>query len=198
MVGTVDPLGKTTPDYIIGTTSQMSYKGINLSATFDYRTGHVYFSQLANSMEFTGRSQESVSSNRQDFVWPNSVIDNGDGTYTENTSMTITGGVMGFWQNRYNEIKENYVRDATAFKIREVALSYNLPSSILSKTKVIQKATVGFVARNLWTSLPEENRFSDPEFNNTRDTDDANSIGIGGFLQSPPTRTFGFNVNLEF
>ncbi|VAX36594.1 Outer membrane TonB-dependent transporter, utilization system for glycans and polysaccharides (PUL), SusC family, partial [hydrothermal vent metagenome] len=198
VVGDVIALGKTTPDFTIGTTSRMSWKGISLSATVDYRTGHVYFAQGANSMEFTGRSKESVSTNRQDFVWPNSVFDNGDDTYTENTNVPITDGVMGFWQNRFNEIKENYVKDATTFKIREVSLGYNVPRSLLEKTKIVQKLTVGVIARNLWTRLPEENRFSDPEFRNTRDTDDGNGIGIGGYLQSPPTRSLGFSVNIEF
>jgi hypothetical protein len=198
-------MGKATPDYIIGATSQMLFKGITLSATIDYRTGHVYYEQGSDQMEFTGRSIASVSSNRQDFIWPNSVIEVSDGNFVENVNIPITGGSMLFWQNRYNEIKENYVKDATAFKIREVALSYNVPKSIISKLKVVNKLSVGFIARNLLTVLPEENRFSDPEFNNATEggrvlsgSYSANSIGIGGYLQSPPTRSFGFNLNVEF
>lgn len=198
LVGEVEAHGKTTPDYILGFTNQFRFKGFSVSATLDYRTGHVYYSQGSDQMEFTGRSQESVSANRQDFVWPNSVIEVSDGVFVENTNIPISGGVMGFWQNTYNDIKENYVKDATALKIREVQASYTLPQGILSKTGFVKKLTVGFIARNLWTKLPEQNRFSDPEFRNTRDTDDGNGIGIGGYLQSPPTRSFGFNVNVEF
>jgi hypothetical protein len=198
LVGEVVALGKTTPDYIIGAFSQMTYKGFNLSATFDYRTGHVYYEQGSDQMEFTGRSVASVSSNRQDFVWPNSVIEVSENQFTPNTNIPITGGVMTFWQNRYNEIKENYVKDATAFKIREVALTYTFPKELLSSLKVVNKLSVGFVARNPLVILPEENRFSDPEFNNTRATDSANSVGIGGYFQSPPTRTYVFNLNIEF
>ncbi|SHK27858.1 MULTISPECIES: SusC/RagA family TonB-linked outer membrane protein [Reichenbachiella] len=197
-VGDVISQGKTTPDYILGGTSRFEYKGLSLSATMDYRTGHVYYEQGSDAMEFTGRSVASVSSNRQDFVWPNSVIDNGDGTYTDNTNIPITGGVMGFWKDRYNEIKENYVKDATALKLREVTLRYAIPSDILEKTKVISRMSVGVFGRNLVTWLPEENRFSDPEFKNTRATDDANGVGIGGYFTSPPTRTYGFNLNIEF
>jgi hypothetical protein len=149
-------------------------------------------------MEFTGRSMASVSTNRQDFVWPNSVIQVGE-DFVENTDRPITGGQMLFWQNTYNDIKENYVKDATAFKIREVALNYAFPKSMLAKTKVINKLTIGFVGRNLLTFLPEENRFADPEFNNfTENNAAANSIGIGGYLQSPPTRSYGVNLNIEF
>ncbi len=207
IVGDVEVMGKVTPDYILGGTTQVGFKGLTLSATFDYRTGHVYFSQGHNSMEFTGRSVESVSSNRKDFVWPNSVYQLADGSYVKNEGIQTTGAVMGFWQNTYNEIKENYVKDATAFKVRELAIRYSVPQSLLSKTKVVEKLSIGFVARNLWVSLPKsQSNFSDPEFRNTRSTtfgtntssDAANGIGIGGYLQGPPTRSFGFSLNVEF
>lgn len=197
-VGEVIAMGKVTPDYILGGTSTMEFKGITFTATVDYRTGHVFYEQGSDAMEFTGRSVASVSADRQDFVWPNSVIEQADGSYQPNNNVPITGGVMTFWQNRYNEIKENYVKDATALKLREVSVRYTFPRALLDKTKVINKLTIGFVGRNLLTFLPEENRFSDPEFRNTRVNDDPNGLGIGGYLQSPPTRTFGFNLNIEF
>ena len=193
LIGELKKFGKTTPDYIIGATSTINYKGFSLSATMDYRTGHVYYEQGSDAMEFTGRSLESVSSNRQDFVWPNSVIETSPGVYVENTNIPITAGEMGFWQNHYNEIKENYVKDATALKIRELALSYELSSDILDKTPV-HSVRIALIARNPFTWLPSENHFSDPEFNNTN----SNSIGIGGYFQSPPTKSFGVSFNIEF
>ncbi len=186
-------MGKTTPDYIVGLNTTMNYKGFTVSATFDYRTGHVYYEQGSDNMEFTGRSMASISANRQDFVIPNSVVETSPGVYTENTNIQISGGRQSYWTDVYNEVKSNYVKDATALKFRELAFGYELPKSLLSKTP-LQKVTVSFIGRNLMTWLPAENRFSDPEFNNTN----SNSIGLGGYLQSPPTRSFGFNLNLEF
>ncbi|MEM6642954.1 MAG: SusC/RagA family TonB-linked outer membrane protein [Bacteroidota bacterium] len=201
--GDVEAMGNVTPDYIIGGTTRIGWKGISVSATFDYRTGHVYYEQGSDAMEFTGRSVESVSAGREDFVFPNSVIEvtDGDGnvSYVENTSLTVSNGRMGFWQNAYNDIKENYVKDATALKVRELAVNYALPGSILSKLPV-SKVIVGFIARNPITILPGENNFSDPEFSNTgsRTAASGNSFGIGGYFTSPPTRSFGFNLNIEF
>lgn len=187
------PLGKTTPDYILGLNSSVSYKGFKVSATFDYRTGHVYYEQGSDAMEFTGRSIASVSSNRQDFVIPNSVIEVSDGVYEENTNVMISGGRMPYWQNDFNEVKSNYVKDASAAKIRELAVNYSLPAKLLAKAPV-SKVSIGFIARNPFTWLPEENRFSDPEFNNTN----SNVIGVGGYFQGPPTKSYGFTVNIEF
>ena len=102
---------------------------------------------------------------------------------------------MDYWQNVYNEVKSNYVKDASAAKIRELAVNYTLPSKLLGKIPV-SKVTIGFIARNPFTWLPEDNRFSDPEFSNNY----ANNaiIGIGGYLQSPPVKSYGFTVNVEF
>ncbi|MDT0642323.1 SusC/RagA family TonB-linked outer membrane protein [Zunongwangia sp. F363] len=187
--------GKTTPDYTVGLVNTFRYKGLSLAATFDYRTGHVFYSQLADFMEFTGRSQESVSANRQDFIIPNTVYENENGEYVENTNIPVNGGLQTYWTDQYNVIKENYVRDATALKLREVALNYRVPESLFQNT-AISKISLGLVGRNLVTWLPEENRFSDPEFNNS--FANSNTQGVSGYLQSPPTRSYGFNVNIEF
>ncbi|UJH89754.1 TonB-dependent receptor [Antarcticibacterium sp. 1MA-6-2] len=198
-IGDLKLLGKTTPDYIVGLNSQIQYKGFSLSGTLDYRTGHVYYEQGSDVMEFTGRSMESVSANRQDFVWPNSVINTGTDespVYVENTNIPITNGRMEFWKDHFPEIKENYIKDATALKIREVALNYSLPKEFLGET--LTALRVGVVGRNLLTWLPAENRFSDPEFNNANTAQNGNAIGVGGYFQSPPTRSVGVSVNVEF
>ena len=188
-------LGRTIPKHILGVNTNLSFKGISVGATVDYRTGHVYLEQGSEQMEFTGRSLESVSANRQDFVIPNSVIETSPGVFIENTNVPIQNGRQSYWTDVYNNVKENYVKDASAVKIRELSVDYSLPAKFLNKTP-ISKAKIGFVARNLMTWLPKENHFADPEFGNSYTN--ANAVGIGGYLQSPPTRSFGFSLNLEF
>jgi TonB-linked SusC/RagA family outer membrane protein len=186
-------LGRTTPKHIVGLNTSLNLYGFTVSATIDYRTGHMFYSQLAANMEFTGRSLESVSANRQNFVIPNSVIETSPGVYVENTNIPIQDGRQSYWTDIYNNVFENYIKDATALKIREMTISYTLPSRVLANTP-LQKVAIGFIARNLYTLLPAENAFSDPEFNNTNN----NAIGVGGYNQMPPTRSFGVNLNIEF
>jgi hypothetical protein len=135
----------------------------------------------------------SVSASRQDFVIPNSVIETSEGVYVENTNIPVSGGRQSYWTDVYNDVKSNYVKDATALKMRELAINYELPANLVAKTP-LQKISVGFIGRNLLTWLPAENRFSDPEFNNNND----NRIGVGGYFQSPPTKSLGFSLNVEF
>lgn len=193
IIGELKNQGRALPKHVVGLTNTFRYKEFSLSSTIDYRTGHVYYSELADAMEFTGSSVESASSNRQDFVFPNSVVETSPGVYTPNTNIPITDGKMGYWQNHHNEIKENYVRDASAVKVREIAFRYDLSKKYLDELG-LSKLSLGIVGRNLITWLPEENRFSDPEFNNAT----ANGVGVGGYQQSPPTRNFGFTLNVEF
>ncbi len=197
----VHNMGRTTPKYIAALTSIFTYKGFSLSATGDYRTGHVYYEQGSDVMEFTGRSVASVSANRQDFVIPNSVYETSPGVFVENTNIQVQGGDMNYWKDIYNQVKSNYIKDASALKIRELTFSYELPKKFVKKAK-LEKLKIGFVTRNLKTWLPADNRFSDPEFKNQvsrgGSTTPANAIGIGGYMQSPPTWSYGFNLNIEF
>lgn len=193
VIGELKNQGRALPKHIVGLTNVFRFKEFSLSTTLDYRTGHVYYSELADRMEFTGSSVESASSNRQDFVFPNSVVETAPGVYSPNTNIPITDGKMGYWQNHHNEIKENYVRDASAIKVREISFRYDLSKKYLSELG-LSKLSLGIVGRNLITWLPEENRFSDPEFNNAT----TNGVGVGGYQQSPPTRNYGFSINVEF
>lgn len=198
-------MGRTMPKHIVGLNNTFSFKGVSLSATIDYRTGHVYYEEGSDVMEFTGRSLESVSANRQDFVIPNSVIETSPGVFVENTNIQVSNGRQGYWTDVYNTVTENYVKDATALKLREVSLDYTLPAKFLGKTP-INKIKIGLIARNLMTWLPKENHFADPEFANSSSNANAvasaytnpNAVGIGGYLQTPPTRSFGVTLNIEF
>ncbi len=194
--GPLKNMGKTTPDFILGFTSLLRWKTVSFAATLDYRTGHVYYEEGSDFMEFSGRSVESVSYDRQDFVFPNSVIETSPGVYEENSVKTTTGGsTFEYWSDSYGTIKENYIKDATALKIRELALNYALPARFL-RDSPLKTFEIGLIARNYFTFLPSENRFSDPEFQN-QDLP-ANAIGIGGPLQPPPSKSLGLNLKIEF
>jgi hypothetical protein len=70
----------------------------------------MYTEQGSDAMEFTGRSEASVSSNRQNFVVPNSVYQTSPGVYVENTNIAAQNGRQGYWTNDYNDVKSNYVK----------------------------------------------------------------------------------------
>ena len=192
--GDLKNMGKTTPDYILGLTSTLRWKTLSFSTTMDYRTGHVFYDIGTDATLWTGRSPVTTAYDREAFVVPNSVIETTPGNFVENTDIKTSGDAI-YWIEHYGGIRENFIKDATSFKIREMALFYEIPNKILQNTP-IKLLKIGLVARNYFTYFPADNSFSDPEFQNQ--TVNENAIGIGGYYQPPPTKSLGLNLNIEF
>ncbi len=186
--------GQTTPDQTIGFNTRLKYKGFSLAGQLDFRTGNVFYTYLGRNMDFTGLTAHSAVYDRQPFVVPNSVIKNADGTYTPNTSVKTLDGGFDYWYEQYSKVQENYSVDGSFLKLREISLNYDLPRSLLSKQKVVKAASVGLVGRNLFTWLPKDNVYTDPEMNYT----DGNASGIQDMSLNPPTRIYGFTLNVSF
>jgi TonB-linked SusC/RagA family outer membrane protein len=190
--------GRTLPKYIIGINPTIAWKGLQLSATADYRGGHVVLHGIGPDMDFTGSSMRSGRNGRQRFIVPNSVyLDPSTGKYVENTSVLTANGGYGFYEasNTNRGVLSNYVTSAAAWKLRELALSYDLPQSALGFSRgVIKGASVALTGRNLFTWVPSSNEWTDPEFSTTS----GNATGINNSNILPPNRLYGFNVVLTF
>ncbi|KQR91975.1 SusC/RagA family TonB-linked outer membrane protein [Chryseobacterium sp. Leaf180] len=207
-------LGRTTPKYILGFTTTLKVKGFTLAATADYRTGHKFFSGTKNSLAFSGNLEESATFDRtRPYIIPNSsYLQNG--AYVANTNVPIYATTYNnnvptntnynpvfalseyYGGASYNSVGENFVLDATAFKIREIGLSYTFSKELLGSSK-INELTIGVQARNPFTRFAKENRnYDDPETG-------AGGGFLSGFIladanQYPNLRTFGGNVTVTF
>jgi TonB-linked SusC/RagA family outer membrane protein len=190
--------GQTEPKHVFGMTPYVKFKGFELYVTAEYRTGNVIWNNSGESMTFTGVAKITDTYGRERFIFPNSVLEtvNSDGssTYVPNTSVAVEDGGLGFWDNHFDAISENYVTSAAFWKVREISLLYRVPQSLLSKTKIIKKASIGLVGRNLLMFLPKSNLYTDPEFN----LGTGNAVGVNSIAITPPTRTYGVNVELTF
>jgi TonB-linked SusC/RagA family outer membrane protein len=188
--------GRTMPKVILGINPTFSWKSLSLAVTADYRGGHQVYHGIGPDMDFTGSSKRSGTNGRQRFVMPNSVYDDGTGKYVVNTDVLVANGGYGFYEgtNTNRGVNSNYLTSAAAWKIREIAVSYEFPASLMRKTKVIKGATVALTGRNLFTFLPESNQWTDPEFN----TNTGNGLGVNNNSILPPNRIYGFNINLTF
>lgn len=186
--------GQANPKHRLGLNSSLSYGGLTLSVTAEYRAGGYIYNQLGQDIEFGGIGFQSAEAGRQRFVYPNSVIKGADGSFTPNTNVTVKEGNYDFWQGLYNTVGGNYITSSDFWKIREIALNYQLPASWTQKTGFVKRASIGINGRNLFMWRPLSNQWTDPEFSN----DTSNAAGETSRNQIPPARVFGGNLTITF
>ncbi len=185
--------GSTLPRHMVGLGSSVTYSDFRLSFNFEYRGGNVIYSDLGRQMTFTGSG--AWTSNRTEHIYPNSYyIDPATGADVKNTSVYVREPEYALWVNNYRLIAENFVTPGWFIKLRDLNLSYNLPASLVKKSKIFSGANVALYGRNLFTIVDKKNQFTDPEFSYTS----GNGLGISNTLQTPPVRQYGFNVNFVF
>ncbi|WDF54418.1 SusC/RagA family TonB-linked outer membrane protein [Mucilaginibacter sp. KACC 22063] len=187
--------GQSNPKNILGLTTSFQFKGFTLAGTAELRSGAYFYNDFAGTLDFSGISYTSAETGRQRFVYPNSVIQTAPGVYVPNTNITTNSGSGDFWANAIRTgINSNYVTSADFIKIRELSLSYDVPARYLRGQKVIKKASIGLVGRNLFMFRPKSNIYTDPEINAQTD----NAQGVSNLNQTPPTRLYGFTASIGF
>jgi len=188
------PLGNVNPTDIIGITSSLTYKGVTMNVTIDYRGGYKIFNAIGNTLDHAGNGVTTTLTGRQRFVFPNSVYKDASGNYVDNTNILMQDGNFNFWPTTWRGVDANYVISAAAWKLREVSFSYNLPKAWLRDFKFVKNVNLALSGRNLLMFRPSTNKFTDPEFND----DTSNAVGRTTLNQSPPTRIISGTLAVTF
>ncbi|MFM1929933.1 MAG: hypothetical protein RL387_1261 [Bacteroidota bacterium] len=184
--------GGTLPRDMVGLGSSVSYKDFRFSFNFEYRGGNIMYADLGRQMTFTGSG--SWTENRLDQVFANSYYLDASGAEVANTTVKVREPEYALWVNNYRLIAENFVTPGWFIKLRDVNLSYSLPSELVKKSKIFSAANIAIYGRNLFTIVDKANMYTDPEFSYTS----GNGLGISNTAQTPPVRQYGFNVNFVF
>lgn len=182
-------IGNVTPDWIGGLRNSLTYKGLSLSFLIDVRHGGDVFSTDMYYGLATGLYEETAVGNIREngTVWPG-VNPNGNTNTTNTANPTGFGNLDGYVRMP----NKRFVYDGSYVKLREAAIGYTLPKTLLSGT-FVKEAKVSLVGRNLWIihkNLP----YADPE-NMVGGGQRAYGWSIGSL---PTTRDIGLNVTLKF
>jgi hypothetical protein len=188
------PIGDRNPDFSMGITNTFTYKGISLSFLLDIRKGGDIFN--GNEMFLYRNGLSTRSLDRETPVIINGVLRDGQEnteTPTKN-SIQITPFTRG--STYYNSIPESeFVEyDINWLRLRDVTLSYQLPASLLSKTKALRSASVYVTGNDLF--LLTNYTGADPNVNATSPaTGGAGAGGVDfGSLAVPRSLSFGVRV----
>ena len=188
--------GRSLPLWVVGMTPSFSIGSFSVTMTWDYKGGNDFFSGLGSDEDFAGISARSAQYNRQRFVFPNSVYWNGS-KYVDNTSILVQDGNYNFWANGNTNtaIATNYFASASAWRLRELNISYVLPNKWFGNKNIIKSVTVSAIGKNLLLFVPKSNQWGDPEFNYSAT---GNTFGIASSFQAPASRLFGGSLTVQF
>jgi len=203
--------GHADPDWQWGIVNNFSYKNFALRFQFDGMVGGVLEDYVRKKTLQGGRHVESASGAfgvARPSDEANVAAYTGDGVNLTGASIVldpITGQITNYknltesqnttksqvqpFVTRVASIPDLDIIKKTYGKLREVTITYNLPETLFGKASFIKKATVSLVGRNLLYFFPS--RYKDVDVDQY--TQDA-----GSNLQTPTTRSYGFNVNLSF
>jgi len=194
-VDSEEEIGTSQRDFVMGLKNSFRYKNFTLAASLDWKEGGEMYSYTARLLGFTGNSLATTYNDRSPFVVPNSVNDNGDGTFSENSTPIDYINVTGFYSSSNNgSIEDTHVIDKTFVRLRDMSLTYNIPSDFIEKLG-LNSAAFSVYGKNLALWTPDSNPYVDPEVSTFGD-DLASEFGE--FAGNPTQRTYGFALKLSF
>lgn len=197
-------VGDINPDYVLGLTNSFKImKDIDFSFTLDYRPGGVFYSGTADLQYFVGNATQTTYNERQPFIYPNTVKLNPNYNpenpksleYIENDTYIAGPNIGDYYYHSSNTIANRLrILPRDYFKVRDISLSYTLPSKI---SKQIKMQTVQLVlsANNVWLWTHPDNNFVDPE--STSFGNDITSE-FGEFRTAPTVRSFTGSLRVKF
>lgn len=183
----IAPIGDPNPDWTGNLINTFSYKSFSIRGQLSYQAGGDIYSVTTATMLARGNTVDTDVDRYIPVILPGVLADG-----TPNNIQVYLGDAMFAG---YFAADEGAVFDATNLRLREVAISYALPASILDGSP-FGSASVSFTGENLWYksyNFPEGVNF-DPE---------VLSLGVGNgrgfdFLTGPTAKKYGVNLSVTF
>ena len=183
-------IGNMNSKWQLGWSNTINFKDFQLSFLINGRIGGKVISLTEAFLDEMGLSQRTADA--RDYAYANNLFtaDGEPAMYLPDGSGQIIGvrnyyQVMGARGSQYSPL---YVYDATNFRLRELSLAYTF-RNVFGNGKDIG---VSFIARNLFFLYKDAP--VDP------DVSLSTGNGLTGFelFNTPATRSFGFNVKMNF
>jgi TonB-linked SusC/RagA family outer membrane protein len=190
--------GGTVARHILGVGTTVKFGDFSLQANAEYRGGNRVYQDIGSDMTFTGSSKFTTQYGRNPFIYPNSAyLDPVTNKYVTNTNIPTKNGHYTVWVDYLQNYAEPFVTSAAFWKLRDINLSYEVPQKVIQRIRWLKAAGLSVFGRNLVVLLPNENVYSDPEFNFTTGNAQGLSTSTAGST-SPPVRQLGVSLKLTF
>jgi TonB-linked SusC/RagA family outer membrane protein len=190
-------IGNIQADWIAGVYNRFTYKDFSLGFLIDIKKGGDLYSLDQAFGQYTGLYPGTAGVNDLGNPVRNSIADGGGVILqgvTEsgqpNTTRIETNGVGIAYGYDINPNKA-FIYDASYVKLREVSLTYTLPSKFL-KDSFMKSFAMSLLGNNLWI-IHKNVPYADPEAG-------ASSGNVQGYQSGvmPTTRVVSFNIKASF
>lgn len=183
-------IGNAYADWKGGLRNEFTFRNIRASVLFDGQYGGIVYSQTHHKMAEQGKLEHTLRGREEGFIIGDGVVENGDGTYSPNTTQVDLPTFYGDYYRRANIESNSF--DASFIKLRELRMEYNIPTRFMERW-LVERASIALYGRDLamWTNFP----MFDPETAALNGGTLLPGIEMG---QLPTPRTFGVNVTLKF
>lgn len=186
-------IGNREPDCLIGLGSNVSWKNLSLSFLFDGRVGGDVVNITGRSLISNGMDARLAKYRNHKVVF-NGVVDNGDGTYSKNTTPVILD--QQTVNNYVYNVSSNFIEDGSYVRLSYVTLAYDFSDLMkrLGSKNPVKGLKCSLTGRNLF--LLTKYSGADPQVMPSA----ANGTGAMGIdnYSVPSLRSFNFNLNVTF
>lgn len=186
-------IGNREPDCLLGLGSTFTWKDLSLSFLLDGRIGGDVANITGRSLYSNGQNALLVPYRNRKVVFKG-VVDNGDGTYSPNTTPVILDQTT--FNNYIYNVSSNFIEDGSYLRMSYVTLAYDFSNLMkrLGSSNPIKGLKCSLTCRNLF--LLTKYTGADPQVMPSA-SNGTGSMGIDNY-SVPSLRSFNFNVNVTF
>ncbi len=179
-------VGNPNPDFLLGITNTLSFKGFSISALIDIRSGGEMWNGTLGALHNFGMSADTENRGTETVF---------EGVTPDGKPNTIKSKLDQSWYtglgNGFGAVGAQFVQNSGFARLRQLNVSYRFDSKWLKAARM-SDLTVSFTGRNLW--LKTDYTGVDPE---TSLTGARNSQG-SDYFNMPGTKSMAFSLGVKF
>jgi TonB-linked SusC/RagA family outer membrane protein len=204
-------LGVVPEEYRMGIKNTFTFKGVTVSALIDIKKGGQMWNGTKGALDFFGMSKSTEGRYTDTKIFTGvygEADDNNNVVYLDASGTPLPDGAAPIANTKQMNMDENwyyfggpgsgftgpsepYIEDTDWIRLKELYVSYRLPSQTLKNT-FINGLEVYFSGRNLWLSTPYSG--VDPE---TSLFGNSNAQGVD-YFNMPGTKSYTLGLRLDF
>lgn len=149
----VKAIANPNPDWLISFDGSIQWRNLTLEALFEYVHGGSIWNGTAAYLDYIGRSKRTGELRET----TNFIFDGVDGSGNINTvPVTFLDPDQDISQSRWvrygaEGVSEEYIEDATSFRLSELILSYSIP---IPRSVKLKELSFSLIGRNLFQITP--------------------------------------------